>query len=355
MSAPLQATVGFMPLLDCALLVAAHEAGIAARHGLALRLVRETSWANVRDRLAVGHFDAAQMLGPMVVAEALGLGPFRAPLLAPVSLGLGGNVITVSCELWSQMQVAGAAHGATPRTQAEALARVIARRMEQGQGALTLAMVFPYSCHHYQLRDWLALSGIDADRDVRLVVLPPSLLADALRLGQVDGFCAGEPWGSIAVDAGSGVIVALCNDMWEQPTEKVIGLRADRAERQPELVTALVRSVVDAARWASDARNRDALVGWLAEPRYVGARPALLHAALAGELRMAIDTAPVTRAGFLQLDVAATRPEPRYADLICEHMVRCGQVTDSAATRTRARAAFRNDLYSKALDTKEDN
>ena len=111
MTTQTELAIGFMPLLDCALLVVAAEKGFAERNGLKLRLVRESSWANIRDRVAVGHFDAAQMLGPMVVAETLGAGQINVPLIAPVALGLGGNAITVSRDLWTQMRDCGAATG----------------------------------------------------------------------------------------------------------------------------------------------------------------------------------------------------------------------------------------------------
>src|SRR6185369_13157284 len=101
-------TAGFIPLLDCAPIVAAVEQGFAAAEGLELKLVRETSWANIRDRLIVGHFDVAHMLGPMAVASTLGVGHLRAPMIAPFALGSGGNAITVSLPLWEQMTSEGA-------------------------------------------------------------------------------------------------------------------------------------------------------------------------------------------------------------------------------------------------------
>src|SRR5262245_35379203 len=99
--------IGFLPLLDSALIVLARDKGFAEREGLDLQLIRETSWANIRDRTAVGHFDAAQMLAPMPIASALGLFPLGVEFIAPMVLGLGGNAITVSSELWQRMADAG--------------------------------------------------------------------------------------------------------------------------------------------------------------------------------------------------------------------------------------------------------
>ena len=213
-------TVGFIPLLDCAVIVTALEQGFAAAEGLELRLVRETSWANIRDRLIVGHFDVAHMLGPMAVASTLGVGHLRAPLIAPVSLGLGGNAITASTALWEQMMGEGATHGAGPHAQGKALAKVVESRARAGHEPLTFGMVYPFSCHNYELRYWLAAVGIDPDRDVRLVVIPPPFLADAMRTGQIDGFCVGEPWSSVAVQAGVGTIVTTTTAIWPLSPEK---------------------------------------------------------------------------------------------------------------------------------------
>ena len=341
-------SVGFVPLLDCALLVAAHEKGFAAQQGLRLRLVREVSWANVRDRVTVGHFDAAQMLGPMVLASALGLMPGEEPCVAVTALGVGGNAVTLSTLLWQQMLAHGAAAGARPEVQARALAAVVAAQSLAGAPPLTLAMVFPFSSHNYQLRDFLALGGIDAERDVRLVVAPPPLLVEAIRTGQVDGFCVGEPWGSLAVNAGLGAIVALGSEIWPRPPEKVLGMRAAWLERHPDVVAALVRAIAVAGDWAGAPANRKELARLLAQPRYVGAPAPLLESALHCELVMEPGGEPVRRDGFFILDRDSTRPRAGDAVMLLERMQRCGQLPADAAL-AEAAGSFRADVHAAAL------
>jgi two-component system, oxyanion-binding sensor len=338
-----------MPLLDCALLVVAHEVGLARQAGLTLRLIRESSWANIRDRVAIGHFDAAHMLGPMVVAENVGTSHFATPLVAPVALGTGANAITVSQALWQAMQEHGAGIGLGPAVQAQALARVVEQRAAAGCAPLNLAMVFPFSCHNYQLRDWLESAGIDPDRDVRLVVLPPPLLVDALRSGQVDGFCVGEPWNSLAVDAGIGVIAVVCSDVWERPPEKVLGMRARFAEERPELVAALVRAIDAASRWAADAGNRKDLAQLLSQPRYVGAPARLLLAALNGSICVSAGQEPIQRPDFASFGPDSIVPYERYAELFHSRMRRWDQVAADASGLARARASFRPDLFHGAI------
>ena len=103
-------TAGFIPLTDSLLLVTAREKGFAAAQGVELTLVREISWANIRDRVAVGQFDVAHMLAPMPIAASLGLSPIDVPVISVMGLNLGGNAVTVSAALWEAMQAAGAHH-----------------------------------------------------------------------------------------------------------------------------------------------------------------------------------------------------------------------------------------------------
>jgi two-component system, oxyanion-binding sensor len=342
-------TVGFMPLLDSALLVAAHEMGFAEEQGIRLRLVREVSWANLRDRVAYGHFDAAHMLGPMVVASNLLARRGELPLMAPAALGLGGNAITMSQPLWREMESHGASHGASPAVQAGALAQVVAGRQRLQLPPLTLAMVFPFSCHNYQLRDWLSAAGIDPDRDVRLIVVPPPMLVEALRTGQADGFCVGEPWNSLAVDAGLGTIVAVASDIWSNPPEKVLGMSVSYIEKNPEVCAALVRAVVAASRCLADATCRDELVRLLSQTRYVGAPESLLRGALDGQLVHSRGRPPVSHPGFFQPNEAATVPQREHAQMFCEQIARWHQIAYSPDEAAQAVASFRPDLHAALL------
>lgn len=343
-------TAGFIPLLDCATLVVAREQGFAADEGIELALVRETSWANIRDRVIVGHFDAAHMLGPMVVASSLGIGHLKVPTIAPVALGLGGNAITVSAQLWDEMGAHGAAAGANPVTQGAALKAVVKSRAVRGLPPLTIAMVYPFSCHNYELRYWLAACGIDPDIDVHLVVIPPPLLVDALREGQVQGFCVGEPWNSLAVASGVGRIVLPANAIWQLPPEKVLGCRAEWADAHPDEVGALVRAIQRAAEWCGDPGNHVELARLLAEPRYVGTPSDILLRSLTGQLELVPGEAPVRIEDFLVFSRAsATLPRVGHAAWFYSQMVRWKQVEPTREHEAMALNAYRPDLYQAAL------
>ena len=248
---------GFLPLLDSVLLVLAREKGFAEAQGIDLHLVRETSWANIRDRAAVGHFDIAQMLAPMPLAATLGLTPLAVNMIAPMVFGLGNNAVTVSADLWSAMADAGAPGNLDALVTGQALARVVSAAPRK----LRFGVVHQTSAHNYELRYWLAASGVMPDRDVEIVVLPPSLLPDALGAGGIDGYCVGEPWNSVGVATKGAHIATVKASIWRSSPDKVLGMRASWARDNPEILSALIRAMHFAAIWCGDSANHAEVAG----------------------------------------------------------------------------------------------
>lgn len=335
-------SVGYVPLTDAAVLVAAAERGFAAAEGLDLVPVRETSWANIRDKLVFGHFDAAHMLAPLAVATTLGLGHVALPLAAPFMLNLGGNAVTVSRPLAAELAAKGELTGRLADT-ATALGAVSRERAAAGQGALTFAAVFPFSTHAYQLRSLFIAAGLDPERDVRLVVVPPPFMVDALRRGLVDGFCVGSPWNSVAVDQGVGTILLLGNAIVRRAPEKVLALPAERAGA-PE-TAALIRALAAAAAWCAAPENREDLASLLGESRNLDLPAAVIRRTLDGAV--VVDGAGTVRTDpeFLLLD--ANRPETVQVDWLADAMTAAGHVP--AGAREAVRAVFRGDVYDAAL------
>ena len=214
--------IGFLPLVDAALPILAHEQGFAAAQGITIEPVRDMTWATVLDRLLYGHTDAAHLVAPLAIATTLGRGRPATPLVVPFVLGLNGNAITFSTAL-------AAATGlddriADPVRLGAVLRQVALARAAAGQ-RLRLGVVHRHSSHSYMLRYWLAAVGIQPDVDVELVVTSPPFAADALAAGDVDGICLGEPWNSIAVDRGVGRIALVTAQIWRRGVEKVLALR----------------------------------------------------------------------------------------------------------------------------------
>lgn len=342
---------GFIPLLDCAPLVIARELGFDRRCGFTLRLHREVSWANIRDKVDIGAFDCAHMLAPMPLATALGLGRATEPVVAPLSLNLNGNAITVSSRLFAEMLEADSAStGSGGMAAAKAVGRVVERRRSQGREPLTFGMVFPFSCHNYDLRYWLAAAGIDPDADVNLIVIPPPLLSESLRAGRVDGFCVGAPWNSVSVASGHGHIVATKNQLWPRSPEKVLGVREAWVERHSELTSALVRALVMAARWVDDQANRREVARILASPQYVGVAEDLLYRLLAGEIVRGGQLPVLAEPDLIVFHRGmANFPWRSHALWLMTQMIRWGQVREPFGLRAMAERVYRPDIYRRAV------
>lgn len=317
--------LGFIALNDAASMIVADVRGYFAEEGLEVTLSREVSWATMRDKIKVGALDGAHMLAPTALAISLGAtGGEPTPLSAPFALNLNGPAITLSSRLAAALDSG---------TSADGLARLVARRREEGASPLTLAVVFPFSTHSYLLRDWLAQAGVDPDRDVRLTVAPPSRMTDLLVSGVVEGFCVTEPWDTAAVAAGAGLIVARGSQLWPRTPDKVFAVTEAWAEARPEVLQALLRALLRAAAWTEAPENRTELAAMLAEPRYVDAAPAVIQASLADMIFYAD---------------GATSPEPVHAAWLTTQMVRWGHIPADTDIPGLAQRVYRPDLHAQA-------
>ncbi|MBN2871939.1 MAG: ABC transporter substrate-binding protein [Halothiobacillaceae bacterium] len=280
-------TLGFIPLTDCAPLIVARERGLFERWGLDIELRREASWANIRDRVIVGEFDGAQMLAPMPLACSAGLGSVTKPMLAPFVLSLNGNAITLAAGLHREL-VEQAGSSDEPAV-GQALKRLVGREQAEGRPKRTFATVFPYSMHTLQLRLWLGHHGIDPDRDVRIVVIPPPQMVANLDQGHIDGFCVGEPWNTLAVQEGVGHIAITGYEIWNNSPEKVLGVTRDWAAAHPQTLKALMAALYEACAWLDEPAHRLEAARLIAEAHVIDVPEEAIAPALAGRLRMGRD------------------------------------------------------------------
>ena len=349
MSTPLH--IGFIPLIDAAALIVAVDNGFTKAEGLDVTLAREVSWSNVRDKLNIGLFDAAHLLAPVAIASSLGLGHVKVPIVAPYNLGLNGNAITVSQALHAAIlrEVEGG-NPFDPMASALALARVVAARRKSGAEPLTFGMTFPFSTHNYQLRFWMAAGGVDPDEDVRLVVLPPPYMVESLANNQIDAFCVGAPWSSIAVDLGVGHILHFVSDILLRAAEKVLAVRQGWSERNQEVVAALVRAAFRAAEFIEQAENRAEVARILSHPERIGVAADVIQRTLDGRLKISPDGTMRENKNYLLVGrEGAARPDPVQAAWLYAQMVRWGQAPLSPVALEAAMAVFRPDLYDAAL------
>jgi NitT/TauT family transport system ATP-binding protein len=338
--------IGFIPLVDAAALIVAADKGFAAEQGLAIELMREVSWSNVRDKLNIGVFDAAHLLAPLAIASSLGIGHVKVPLLAPFMLGLNGNAITVSPALYDALAAAASGDLGDPKVSAPALGRVVAERRRSGGAPLTFGMTFPFSTHNYQIRFWLAAGGVDPDEDVRLVVLPPPYMVDSLASHQVDGFCVGAPWNSVAVELGIGRIIHFGCDIIARAPEKVLAVRAAWAGNRAGVLERLLRALVRAADFINDPQHEDEVVALLAAPNRIDVAPEIIRGTLNGRMQMALGGNSRFRADYILIGRdGAARPEPAQAAWLYAQMVRWHQAALSPDLLAAAEACFRPDLY----------
>jgi ABC-type nitrate/sulfonate/bicarbonate transport system substrate-binding protein len=342
--------IGFIPLVDAAALIVAVDKGFTAEEGIEVHLVREVSWSNVRDKLNIGLFDAAHLLAPVAIASSLGLGHVKVPTVAPFNLGLNGNAITVSPALHAALMSEIDGDPFDPMATALALARVVASRRTSGAEPLTFGMTFPFSTHNYQLRFWMAAGGVDPDEDVRLVVLPPPYMVNSLASGHVDAFCVGAPWNSVAVDLGVGHILHFVSDILLRAAEKVLAVRQDWSEKNPQVLAALTRAHIRAAQFIEDSDNRAEAADILARPERIGVTAEVIQRTLDGRLKISPDgTMRQSRRYLLVGREGAGRPDPRQAAWLYAQMVRWGQATVSPEALKIAKAVFRPDLYDAAV------
>jgi nitrate/nitrite transport system substrate-binding protein len=290
-------TLGFIKLTDCAPLVIAYEKGFFEDEGLYVTLEAQANWKVLLDRVIDGSLDGAHMLAGQPLGARVGIGT-RADIVAPLSMDLNGNAITVSNEVWRQMRphVASDATGRPLRpVSAAALAPVVAAAREAGR-PFRMGMVFPVSSHNYELRYWLAAGGLSpgfytptdgtgtTDADVLLSVTPPPQMPATLESGTIDGYSVGEPWNQQAVRKGIGVPVITDYEIWKNNPEKVFGLTEAFVAAYPHTTEAIVRALIRSAQWldAEGGRNREEAVQILARPEYVGADAAVIAGSMTG-------------------------------------------------------------------------
>ncbi|MBM4269297.1 MAG: ABC transporter substrate-binding protein [Deltaproteobacteria bacterium] len=341
--------LGIIPLSDCAVLAVAKEKGFFRRHGVEVTLSREVSWANVRDKVAAGALDGAQMLAGMPLAASVGIDPLARPLITALSLDLNGNAVTVSTDLWKRMVRADPEATTKRPIGAGALKKVIEEDRRSGRPLLRFAVVYPFASHNYELRYWLAAAGIDPENDVRLVVVPPPRMVEYLEREAIDGFCVGEPWSSLAVQHDLGRIVVTKYEIWNNSPEKVFAVSPAFAEERAEEHRALLRALLEAAAWTDAAENRAEVARLLADERYVGAAEPLLRASLSGRLLASPDEAPLELPDFHVFHrYAASFPWISHAAWLLLQMIRWGQMTEPIDVLATARSVYRPDLHREA-------
>ena len=323
--------IGFLRLTDSAPAIVAQEFGYFAEEGVDAELLEEPSWANIADKLAYGFLDAAVIVPPLAFAIELGLRGASQRLVVPCAVSMGGNTITLGTALARRVQETAQRDGIS-------LPQALAVHRNE---PLTLGIVHAYSTHNLLLRYWLATAGLQAGRDVRLSVVPPARAVEALKSGQIAGFCAGAPWGEIAARQGTGVNVASSSDIWQAAPEKAFAVRERWAEENPQALKGAVRALVRAGQFCDAPENASYTAALLSRQKYVGVDS---HAILSSLPGGAIKSDNVSR--FYR--GAATFPWRSHALWFLEQMARWDLIGTVDKQGLAARI-YRCDIYRAAV------
>ncbi len=237
--------IGYVPLVDAAPLVVAQSLDLFTKAGLNVHLSRELGWGSIREKIVYGELDAAHAPGGLLYSILLGTHSRACAVSTDLVLNLQGNAITLSRRLWQK----GVRDGETFR-------RTV--RSERPRKP-TLAVVSPFSSHHFLLREWLRSIQLNPADDVRIVILPPPLVADHMREGLIDGFCAGEPWNSAASLVGDGWVIATSGMIAPLHPEKVLLTRNEVIHRHPDVYEQVRGVILEACRFCDLTENRPAV------------------------------------------------------------------------------------------------
>ena len=360
--------LGFIKLTDMAPLAIAQEKGFFLEEGLNVMLEPQANWKVLLDGVIDGQLDGAHMLAGQPLAATIGYGT-KADLIAPLSLDLNGNAITLSNRVWDMIEsdLPKQADGRPKHPISASHLRPVVESFEAQGRPFNMGMVFPVSTHNYELRYWLAAGGLNpgfytdgnvtgqVNADVNLSVTPPPQMPATLEAGTIEGYCVGEPWNQQAVAMGIGVPVITDHQIWNDNPEKVLGFREDFATEYPATMAAVLRAVIKAQQWldADGGANRQEAVEILSRPNYVGADADVLAASMTGQFTFEQgDTRPAE--GFnIFFDKHAGYPF--YSDAIwyLTQMRRWGQIAEDKSDDwyfETARSVYRPDLYLAAAN-----
>ncbi|HEY8608848.1 MAG TPA: CmpA/NrtA family ABC transporter substrate-binding protein [Noviherbaspirillum sp.] len=247
--------IGFIPLTDCASVVMASVLGFDKKYGVRIVPTKEASWAGVRDKLVNGELDMAHVLYGLIYGVHLGLSGPKKDMAVLMNLNHNGQAITLSKKLADKGAVDG-----------PSLARLMATEKRE----YTFAQTFPTGTHAMWLYYWLAAAGINPFKDAKAITVPPPQMVANMRVGNMDGFCVGEPWGHRAIMDGIGVTAITTQDIWRDHPEKTLGTTADFVRKYPNTTRAVMMAIIEAGRWIDTGlQNKLKMAETVADKSYV--------------------------------------------------------------------------------------
>ena len=260
--------IGFIPLTDCASVVMAAELGIDKKYGLKIIPEKQASWAAVRDKLVNGEIDASHVLYGLIYGVHLGIGGPKKDMAMLMSLNNNGQAITLS----SKLKEKGVTDGAS-----------LKKLIDSEKGEYTFAQTFPTGTHAMWLYYWLAANGINPFTDVKTITVPPPQMVANMRVGNMDGFCVGEPWGARAIADGIGFTAITTQDVWKDHPEKVLGTTGEFVEKYPNTARAMTAAILEASKYIDTMSNRKKVSEVIGQKSYVNCEANIIEGRMEGE------------------------------------------------------------------------
>lgn len=248
--------IGFIPLTDCAPIIVAAEMGFDKKYGIKITPSKEASWAAIRDKTVNGELHAAHVLYGLLYGVQLGIGGQKKDMSVLMTLNHNGQGITLA----NQLKEKGVKDG-----------KSLKRLLDNENRDYTFAQTFPTGTHAMWLNYWLAANGINPVKDVKTIVVPPPQMVANMRIGNMDGYCVGEPWNARAIFDKVGYTVATSQDIWVDHPEKVLGTTADFVAKNPNTARAMIMAILDASRYIEATENRAKVAKLIAGKAYVNA------------------------------------------------------------------------------------
>lgn len=329
---------GIIALTDCSPLVIAHEKGFFRKHGVNATIQKLASWAAIRDALTNGDIQGTHMLYGMPIASTMGLlGSPRVPMVIPWQLNRNGQSITLKAALRGQV-----------RDDPKAL-KPFVEQAKNANAPLTFAMTFPPGTHAMWTRYYLGAGGINPDQDVRLITIPPAQMIANMRVGQMDGFCVGEPWNARAIADGIGFTSLNTQDIWRDHPEKVCAFKKDYADENPRAVKATLKALHEASVWLDVMSNRPEQAEIVSRATYINCPPELILGRMQGHYDFGDGRTREDPNYMIFSARNCNYPQKKYVVWWLTQFRRWGMIESAPDYQGIADQVIRADLYEEAM------
>jgi len=333
-----QMKFGMIALTDCSPIVIAHEKGLFKKYGINSVVAKGANWAAIRDSLSSGDNQATHMLLGMPISSTMGLlGSPKRPMVVPWLLNRNGQSITLNSEFKGKV-----------KDDPKALKPFVDKAATAGE-KLTFAMTFPSGTHAMWMRYYLGAGGINPDKDIALITIPPPQMVANRKVGKMHGFCVGEPWNARAAQDGIGYTALNTQDIWKDHPEKVCAFLEEFAERNPKTVKAVLKALQEASVWLDKMENRTEQAQLVSKATYINCPPEVILGRMKGEYDFGDGRRKKDPNYMIFSDRNCNYPQLKYAAWFLSQYRRWGMVDGSVDYAGISKQVMRPDIYEEAM------